>query len=251
MATESVPPSLPDKDPEHGLSSDRAFDPTQKPINEIPWGPAHPCFPHLNPHVPLSSPLRFTTRIIRVKRDWMIVGDLAPTFANTYPEIIEDWVSEVDFRELIENVNSRLIAAFHPGGWRAWLDTIMGLATGWIWEDLGFSAVKSGLRETEQWIERWNGRRTMADGQIEGAKVIPLRRTAYLSVCLWSRRSFALGANLYGCCSSIFSFQIMKRPRSQSPILGLLPQKNERQTTQCRPFKHSPDGHSQLLSSSR
>ena len=187
MAAESVPPSLPDKDPEHGLSSDQTYDFTQKPINEIPWGPAHPRFPHLNPHVPLSSPLRFTTRIIRVKRDWMIVGDLAPTFTNTYPEIIEDWVSEADFRELIENVNSRLIAAFHPGGWRAWLDTVMGLATGWIWEDLGFSAVKSGLRETEQWIERWNGRRTMADGQIEGAKVIPLRRTGYLSVCLWPR----------------------------------------------------------------
>ena len=186
MGTDSAPPSLPDKDPEHGLSSDQTYDVAQKHPNEIPWGPAHPCYPHLNPHVPLSSPLHTTTRIIRIKRDWMIVGDLAPTFSNVYPEILENWVTEADFRELIQNVNDRLIAAFRPTGWRAWVDATMGLATGWIWEDLGFNAVKSGLRETEQWIEEWNGReeRTSPEGEADSAKVIPLRRTGYLSVCL-------------------------------------------------------------------
>ena len=156
--TESTAPSVPDKDPEHGAGLDQTDDVTHKPVNEIPWGPAHPCYPHLNPHVPLSSPLHITTRIIRIRRDWMIVGDLAPTFSNIYPEILEPWVSDADFRELIQNVNERLTAAYHPGGWRAWLDAILGLATGWIWEDLGFNAVKSRLRETEQWIEKWNGR---------------------------------------------------------------------------------------------
>ena len=114
----------------------------------------------------------------------MIVGDLAPTFSNIYPEILEPWVSDADFRELIQNVNERLIKAFHPGGWRAWLDATLGLLTGWIWEDLGFSAVKLGLRDTEQWIEKWNGRegKMAADREADSAKVIPLRRTAYLTV---------------------------------------------------------------------
>lgn len=114
----------------------------------------------------------------------MIVGDLAPTFSNIYPEILEPWVSDTDFRELIQNVNARLMKAFHPGGWRAWLDATLGLLTGWIWEDLGFSAIKMGLRDTEMWIERWNGREGKiaegGDGDI--AKVVPLRRTGYLSV---------------------------------------------------------------------
>lgn len=114
----------------------------------------------------------------------MIAGDLAPTFSNIYPEILEPWVSDADFRELVQNVNDRLIKAFHPSGWRAWFDAIMGLATGWIWEDLGFSAVKKGLRDTEEWIERWNGRegKMAAEGEADSAKVVPLRRTGYLSV---------------------------------------------------------------------
>ncbi len=150
-------------------------------LAEIPWGPAHPCFPHINPHVPLASTLAETTRIIRVRRDWMIAGDLAPTFSNVYPEILDPWVSEQDFRILIQNVNEGLLRAFNPLGWRAWVDAVLGVATAWLWEDLGFSGAKSGVRGVEAFIERWNAEKGGKNAEPD-VRVIPLRRTGYLSV---------------------------------------------------------------------
>lgn len=148
--------------------------------SDLEWGPSHPCFPHPNPHVPLVSPLYNSTRIIRVQRDWMIAGDLAPTFSNVYPTILEAWVSEQDFRTLVETINDGLISAFRPAGWRAWLDAVLGVATGWLWEDLGATAVKSQVRELEKFMDGWNvGRGKDRD---EDVKVFPLRRTGFLSV---------------------------------------------------------------------
>ncbi|MCJ1304287.1 hypothetical protein MMC08_007099 [Hypocenomyce scalaris] len=148
------------------------------PAGDIPWGPSHPCFPHPNPHVPLNSPLYASTRIIRIRRDWMIAGDLAPTFSNIYPEILEPWVSEQDFRTIIKRVNSGLIAALDPWGWRNWVDAVLGVATGWLWEDLGAAGVKRKLKGVEGFLEDWN-RRT---GEKEGVRIVSLRRTAYLSL---------------------------------------------------------------------
>ena len=113
----------------------------------------------------------------------MVAGDLAPTFSNTYPEILEPWVSEADFRTLIKDVNDGLVAAFSPYEWRAWVDSVLGLATGWIWEDMGFTAVKKQLRQVEQIIEDWNGRgRNTLEKEEDGEliRAIPLRRTGYL-----------------------------------------------------------------------
>ena len=113
----------------------------------------------------------------------MIAGDLAPTFSNTYPEILENWVSEADFRTLIKTINEGLLAAFSPYAWRAWVDALLGIATGWIWEDLGFAAVKSQVRSVEQYIEDWNGhRKDTLEKEDEGelVRAIPLRRTGYL-----------------------------------------------------------------------
>lgn len=113
----------------------------------------------------------------------MIAGDLAPTFSNTYPEILKPWVSEADFRMLIKNVNEGLIKAFSPYGWRAWTDAVLGVATGWIWEDLGFSGVKKGVRGVEQVIEEWNGQRSNTlekEEDLEVVRAIPLRRTGFL-----------------------------------------------------------------------
>jgi hypothetical protein len=113
----------------------------------------------------------------------MVAGDLAPTFSNTYPEILEPWVSEADFRLLIAGINERLITAFSPYRWRAWMDAVMGVVTGWIWEDLGFAGVKRGVRDAEAFIEEWNGqRRTGLEKEEEGelVRVVPLRRTGYL-----------------------------------------------------------------------
>lgn len=148
--------------------------------SDLEWGPSHPCFPHPNPHVPLVSPLYNSTRIIRVQRDWMIAGDLAPTFSNVYPTILEAWVPEQDFRTLVETVNDGLISAFRPAGWRAWLDAVLGVATGWLWEDLGATAVKRQVRELEKFMDGWNVGR--AKGRDEDVKVFPLRRTGFLSV---------------------------------------------------------------------
>lgn len=183
----SNPNSSPNKDLESGTSrSNQSNTPA-----EIPWGPSHPCFPHPNPHVPLSSPLYASSRIIRIRRDWMIRGDLAPCFSNIYPEILEPWVSEQDFRILIRTVNDGLIEAFKPEGWRAWGDAILGLATGWLWEDLGFAAVKGKVRSVEAFVEEWNAKRASKkdeDGEVP-VKAISLRRTGYLSVSLLSRFS--------------------------------------------------------------
>ena len=115
----------------------------------------------------------------------MIAGDLAPTYSNTYPEILEPWISEQDFRILIRGVNERLMATFSPFGWRAWVDLILGLLTGWIWEDMGFAGVKKGCRDVENFLEQWNGERGVGmekdeDGDL--VRAIPLRRTGYLSI---------------------------------------------------------------------
>jgi hypothetical protein len=158
--------------------------PPTNPAEE--WGPQHPCFPHMNPHVPLSSPLYRTTRIIRIRRDWMLEGDLAPTFSNLYPEILDPaGVSEQDFRQLIEKINRGLIPAFNPWGWRNLLDGVMGFMTGWVWDDLGLSAVKGRLRAVEKGIEEWN-REMEGRFKESGAApwIVPLRRTGYMNVCL-------------------------------------------------------------------
>lgn len=146
--------------------------------DESTWGPAHPCFPHPNPHVPLSSPLYSTTRIIRIKRDWMIAGDLAPTFSNIYPQILEPLLSEDEFWRIIAQINTELTQAYNPWGLRNWFDIFMGVVTLWLWDDLGLTAVKGRLRGLEDWIQAWNSK----VGEKEGVQLISLRRTGYMTV---------------------------------------------------------------------
>lgn len=115
----------------------------------------------------------------------MIEGDLAPTFSNLYPEILDPaGVSEQEFRGLIERVNNELIPAFSPWGFRNMLDAVLGLLTGWIWDDLGFTAVKSRLGKVERYLEQWN--REMEDRSKDGPgsapRIVPLRRTGYMNL---------------------------------------------------------------------
>ena len=121
--------------------------------DETPWGPQHPCFPHPNPHVALLSPLYESTRIIRIQRDWMIHGDLAPAFSNVYPEILEGYVPEDRFRALITKVNQTLEFIYLPTRARNLFDTTMGLLTGWIYDDLGLGAANKALDRLEVWIQ--------------------------------------------------------------------------------------------------
>ncbi|EKG16202.1 Golgin subfamily A member 7/ERF4 [Macrophomina phaseolina MS6] len=108
----------------------------------------------------------------------MIAGDLAPTFANLYPEVLDPLISEDQFRNIIKKINAELQAAFNPYSTRAWVDAVMGAATLWLWEDLGLTGVKKTLKALEDWIEEWN----RTEGVKEGVKLIPLRRTGYLTV---------------------------------------------------------------------
>ncbi|EXJ63105.1 hypothetical protein A1O7_03550 [Cladophialophora yegresii CBS 114405] len=143
---------------------------------ELAWGPSHPCFPHVNPHVPLNSREYTATRIIRVRRDWMVAGDLAPTFSNIYPEILDPLMQEVEFRYVIEHINQTLCQAYDPFSAWNWFDGILGVLTGWFWEDFRPWGIKGALNGLEEWLEDWNH----TVGARDGVKIIPLRRTGYL-----------------------------------------------------------------------
>ena len=121
----------------------------------------------------------------------MIAGDLYPVLSNVYPEILAPWVREVDFRRLIEKLNAILAESFAPRGARAWVDMLMGLVTGWVWEDLGLTRAKRGAREMEGVVEGWNEERLREDrgrdrsGEREREEMglvqaIDLRRTGFL-----------------------------------------------------------------------
>lgn len=155
-------------------------------IDDEEWGPQHPCFPHLNPHVPMDSPEYVNTRIIRIKRDWLLEGDMAPTFSNVYPDILDlAGLSEVEFRRVIDKLNSELTPIFNPYSFRNILDSILGLATGWLWDDFGLTSAKSRLAKLERWIERWNKemeKTVGGDDNIIPPRIMSLRQTAYMSV---------------------------------------------------------------------
>lgn len=112
-------------------------------------------------------------------------GDLAPTFSNLYPEILDPaGLSEHEFRTVIERVNKELVPAFNPFGARNIFDAVMGLVTGWIWDDFGFTAVKSRLARVEQFLEQWNTEMEQKnkDGPGFAPRIVPLRRTGYMNV---------------------------------------------------------------------
>jgi len=117
----------------------------------------------------------------------MLEGDLAPTFSNLYPEILDPaGVSEPDFRRLVENVNKELIPAFDPWSLRNIADGVISLLTGWLWEDFGFAGIKGRLLRVEKLLEDWNHdlERNIKDEVEESAipRVLPLRRTGYMSL---------------------------------------------------------------------
>ncbi|KAF5857159.1 ras modification protein erf4 [Aspergillus alliaceus] len=145
---------------------------------ELAWGPAHPCYPHINPHVSVRSQEYHNTRIIRIRRDWMVKGDLAPTFSNLYPEILDPLLPEQEFRRIIATVNDKLVKAFDPFSFRSWVDGALALLTGWLWEDIGATGVKSQLKQVENWLEAWN----REVGAKDGVYIWSLRRTAYMSL---------------------------------------------------------------------
>jgi hypothetical protein len=108
----------------------------------------------------------------------MLRGDLAPTYSNLYPEIVDPLLPEEEFRTIIHKINQSLVTAFDPYRRRNWVDIALGLLTGWLWEDFAPVDVKKRLRELEQWLADWN----RDVGSQGGVEIIPLRRTAYMSL---------------------------------------------------------------------
>ena len=108
----------------------------------------------------------------------MVAGDLAPTYSNIYPEILDPLLPEAEFRRIIAHVNSTLVNAHNPYSVSNILDGALGFVTGWIWEDFRSGGIKGNLRELDRWIEAWN----RDVGSRDGVRLIGLRRTGYLSL---------------------------------------------------------------------
>jgi len=146
---------------------------------DFAWGPNHPCFPHPNPHCSPDSEEYANTRVIRVRRDWLQSGDLYPQFANLYPEILDPLVGDTDFRFLISNVNARLKAACDPYTTRAWVDSLMGALTGYLWDDFGLAGIKKDVKGLERFVSDWN-RQKVSEGK--DVRLVQLRKTGFLSL---------------------------------------------------------------------
>jgi hypothetical protein len=147
--------------------------------DDFQWGPDHPCFPHPNPHCSPSSEDAMHTRVIRVQRDWLATGDMYPTYANLYPEILDPAVSESDFRFLISNLNSQIEAAFNPFTFRALFDCLLGVFTGFIWDDFGMSGAKTGQKHLEHFVDNWNAQKAKEDREV---KLVQPRRTGFTAL---------------------------------------------------------------------
>lgn len=59
------------------------------------------------------------------------------------------------------------------------MDSLLGLATGYIWEDLGWTGAKAGEKELERFIERWNRERESEGREV---KLVQLRTTGFMSM---------------------------------------------------------------------
>lgn len=147
---------------------------------EISWGPEHPCFPHLNPHVPVSSPEYANTRVIRIRREWLIAGDIAPTFSNVYPEILEPYLSEEAFHDIIGRINGELLAAFSSESYSVAtvIDSAIDLLTRWLGEDVTHTRLRRRLAPLDDWLQEWNA----SIGARRGVKTHSLKSTGYMSV---------------------------------------------------------------------
>lgn len=147
--------------------------------DDFTWGPTHPCFPHPNPHVSPMSSEYASTRVIRVRRDYLTVGDMFPQFANLYPEILDPLVTEAEFRDLILTLNKLCRAAYAPCTQWAWIDALLGAFTGFIWDDLGLTHAKKGEKAIERFIDEWNWDKQREKKEVS---VVQCRRTAFMSL---------------------------------------------------------------------
>ena len=108
----------------------------------------------------------------------MYSGDLSPAFSYVYPEILETFVSEARFREVIKRVNEELYEAHTPWSRANIIEGVVGMLTLWIYEDIVDTKAKRKIEKVERYLESVN-EELEKEG---GAKFIPLRRTGLLNV---------------------------------------------------------------------
>ncbi|KAK4925284.1 hypothetical protein LTR28_012271, partial [Elasticomyces elasticus] len=103
---------------------------------------------------------------------------------NLYPEILDPYVTEPEFRRVVEYLNTELVAAYDPWSARNMFDAVAGVLTGFLYEDAGLTGIKRRLGGVEKWIEDWNREQAEKEKAEDGgrAKLISLKRVGYLSL---------------------------------------------------------------------
>lgn len=131
----------------------------------------------------------------------MAAGDLYPQYSSLFPELLlEAGIGEEKFRECIARINRVLMEVYMPAGvsgvykaqngqntgnipsnssGRNFLDGVLGLLTGWVWDDTGLLGIKSGVERVEGVIRTFNKE---LEHEGKDARWISLRGTAYLSL---------------------------------------------------------------------
>lgn len=88
-------------------------------------------------------------------------------------------VSESDFRFLISNINTRIEESFNAFTFRAFVDFLLGVLTGFLWDDLGFTGAKVGQKGLERFVDNWNAQKA-SEGQ--EVKLVQPRRTGFMAL---------------------------------------------------------------------
>lgn len=157
--------------------------------------------------------------MIRIARDFMVFGDLAPAYSNVFPDILEPHVTEDQFRVVVAHVNEGLHEAFDPWNVWNWVDAVVGLLTLWLIEELVSTHCKRVLRRVEIYLEERN-RELEASGQ--KAMFVPLRRTGYMNVS--AAAAIVLFCTVLTRGSWIYKSQIQSPPpamRAKARVRGL------------------------------
>lgn len=56
---------------------------------------------------------------------------------------------------------------------------MLGVVTGFIWDDVGLTGAKSGVRNLETYIDRWNAQKASEGHEV---KLVQPRRTGFMSL---------------------------------------------------------------------
>ena len=75
--------------------------------------------------------------------------------------------------------NARLRSAFDPFGGRALVDAVLGVLTGFVWDDVGLTGAKRAVKGLEGFIDEWN-RRKKAEGK--DVRLVQVRRAGFMAL---------------------------------------------------------------------